>query len=765
VSDAVCEPGTAFAAEVAAVRRGDRTAEGATAALVGRLRDDELLWLLDGDLPIVRGSLEMARGYNAVPFEGGRLDRLGIPGIRLTDGPRGVVVGASTGFPAAIARAASFDVDLERRVGDAIGREGRAQGANLFSGICVNVAPFPGWGRSQEAYGEDPLLTGAMGAALTRGVRPWLLACVKHFALNSMEEARFTVDAEADDRLLHEVYLPHFRAVVEAGADAVMSAYNSVNGTWAGDSRHLLTGILRDAWGFTGLVLTDFVFGLRHPVESVAAGQDLEMPFRQQRAATLPAALRTGRLARADAERCAARLVGAQLRLALRAEPTPPPGVVACPDHRRLAREAAARGIVLLRNEQVTVAPALPQTDNEQVTVAQALPHTDNEQVTQAPALPRTGPEPRAQGVRVAALPLIESELRRVVVVGRLAGEGNLGDNGSSRVRAPAVCSVLDGLRERLGDRVVHVAAGGPGEAAAGVRGADVAVVVVGLGPADEGEAMVGIDTDAARLYGGPARWRPAAAALARAVNLGARMKGITGGDRRDLHLRAEDVAVVRAVAGAHPRTVVVVVGGGTIMPDPWDREVAAVLLVWYPGMEGGRAVADVLLGDAEPGGRLPFAIPRRREDLPVVDWRARLVRYPRWFGQRRLDRDGVPAAYPFGFGLGYTTFRIDTVHAVRVDAERFDVTVTVTNTGERAGRHVVQVYATQTAHPDLPARALAGFRPVACEAGRTASVTIECSLRPLQVWTGNGFEPGVTGFGVEAASHAGDPAAVRCQS
>ena len=712
-TDPVCEPGTAFAAEVDAVRQRRKPVSAAAAALIGRLSDDELLWLLDGDLPIGRGSREMARAYNAVPFEGGRLDRLGIPGIRFTDGPRGVVLGASTSFPVAIARAATFDVDLEQRIGEAIGREGRAQGANLFGGVCVNVAPFPGWGRSQEAYGEDQVLTGAMGAALTRGVRPWLMTCVKHFALNSMEEARFTVDVSCGDRLLHEVYLPHFRSVVEAGADAVMSAYNSVNGSWAGESRQLLTEILRDTWGFTGFVLTDFVFGLRHPVESVAAGQDLEMPFRQQRAATLADALRDGRLARADAERAAARLLSAQIRLALRARPAPPVSVVAGAGHRRLAREAAARGTVLLRNEPVGGAPALP---------------------------------------------LVAGSLRRLAVLGRLADQPNLGDSGSSRVRPPATVSVLQGLRERLGDRVVHVGTADPRAAADAVRGADAAVVVVGLSSADEGEAMAGIDAEAAMLFGGPARRRWVASALARVTNLAARLKGITGGDRRDLHLPAGDVAVIGAVARAQRRTVVVVVGGGTVQPDPWDGEVAAVLLAWYPGMEGGRAV--VLLGDAEPTGRLPFAIPRRREDLPVVDWRGRRVAYPRWFGQRKLDRDAVPAAYPFGYGLGYTTFRIDGVHVVPVDGDRFDATVTVTNTGSRPGRHVVQLYATQAEHPDLPARALTGFRPVACGPGETITVTVVGSTRPLQVWTPDGWVLGVRGAGIEAAAHAGDPAA-----
>src|SRR6185436_1605440 len=209
----------------------------------------------------------------------------------------------------------------------------------------------------------------------------------------------------------------------------------------------------------------------------------------------------------------------------------------------------------------------------------------------------------------VPALPL-SADVGRVAVLGRLADAANLGDTGSSRVRPPATVSVLNGLRERLGDRVVHVASAGPAaadpaaadpapadpapadpaSAAEAAAGADAAVVVVGLGPADEGEAMIGIDTDAARLFGGVARIRWVAAAVARLTGLAARRTGVAGGDRRDLHLHPDDAALITAVAAANPRTVVVVIAGGTVMLDPWDDRVAAVLLAWYPGMEGGRA-------------------------------------------------------------------------------------------------------------------------------------------------------------------------------
>ena len=715
LTDVICPPDTAFAAAVAAVRTGERDVDAAAADLVGRLTDPELLWLLDGDLTVRRGLREMSDRYNKVPFQAGRIDRLGIPGIRFTDGPRGVALGASTAFPVAIARAGTWDPAVERSVADAIAAEARAQGANLWAGICLNLAYAPGWGRAQESYGEDPVLLGAMGAAAVQGANPWVLSCAKHFALNSMEEARFRVDVRVAEDVLREVFLPHFRTVVEAGVDCVMSAYNSVNGSWAGQNRHLLTDILRGDWGFTGFVMTDFIWGLRDPIGSVAAGQDLEMPFRQQRAATLAEALAHGSLKRSDVERAAGRQLSAQIRLALRACPDPPAGVVASAEHRRLARKTACRAAVLLRNQA---------------------------------------------GDGIPALPLEEASLSRVAVLGRLADRPNQGDVGSSRVSPPSSVTILDGLRERLGAKLVHIAGSDPAAAAAAARGADAAVVVVGLSSVDEGESMIGVDAASTQLLGGIARFRPVAAILVRLAARVARLKEF-GGDRRDLRLHDEDVALIRAVAAVNARTVVVVIGGGTIVLDPWDADVAAVLLAWYPGMEGGHAIADVLLGDAEPAGRLPMAIPHRQADLPEVDWGATAVTYGRWWGQRKLDRDGVPAAYPLGFGLGYTTFGLADLEVGELGGERFSATVTVANTGANAGRHVVQIYVLQTADTGRTVHHLVGFHSVPLEPGASQRVVVDCSIRPVQRWAGDGFTLSAQDITVQAASHAGDSTAI----
>ncbi|RZS87385.1 beta-glucosidase [Motilibacter rhizosphaerae] len=715
--------GTDFSAALEAVR-GGTSPEEAAAGLYAELTDAERLDLLDGDEDFWPGMLDMFHnGYNLRPYVHGAVPRLGIPGLRFTDGPRGIVMGSSTAFPVSMARGATWDPELEERVGAVIGAEGRAQGANFFAGVCINLPRHPAWGRAQETYGEDPVILGEMGAALVRGVRQHLMACAKHYALNSMENARFTVDVQIDEETLHEVYLPHFHRVVEEGADALMSAYNSVNGEWAGQNETLLTTVLRDYWDFSGVVVSDFIWGLRDAAKSLRAGLDVEEPLRQQRGEHLAKDIEEGRASWDDVRRSGVRILATQLRHAASlTEAEPDASVVASAEHRALARETAARAMVLLRNESVDGAPVLP---------------------------------------------LDASSLRRVAVIGRLADQANTGDHGSSDVRAPEVVTALAGLRAALPDaEVVHVDADDPAAAAAAAAQADVAIVVAGYTADDEGEF---IDPTAFRAPELVALYPPSddPDALDTLFGTGETkpLQG-PGGDRARLTLRPVDEEIIRAVAQANPRTVVAVVAAGAVVIEGWRESVPGIVMAWYAGMEGGHALADVLLGTVDPSGRLPFSIPTSEEHLPAFDRDATTAVYDRWHGQKLLDKLGVEAAYPLGFGLSYSSFSLSEASAERTGPESLAVAVTVTNTGDRDGRHVVQVYGVRQDGDRAGERALLGFAPIAVPAGGSASVQVTASLRPLARWDAQQHALVVPSGAVtvEAAAYAGDPGRVEAQ-
>ena len=710
-------PMTVFEDHVARIRAGEPI-DSVARSLLAQLTPDERLWCLDGDLEFWPGLAAMMAGeYNRLPYPGAAIPRLGVPGIQFSDGPRGAAIGRSTCFPVSMARGATFDPGLEERVGDAIGQEVLAQGANLFGGVCVNLLRHPAWGRAQETYGEDPLHVGAMGAALTRGVRRHVMACAKHFALNSIENARFKVDVSADDRTLHEVYLPHFKDAVDAGAEVVMSAYNSVNGAYCGENRPLLTGVLREEWGFDGIVISDWIVGLRDAVASVKAGLDIEMPFRQQRAAALPSALADGRLSWGDVDDAVLRVLSAQLRYAARRADPPPLAVVASEAHRALAREVAEKAIVLLKNDPVAGRPVLP---------------------------------------------LDRGALRWVAVIGRLADRANLGDRGSSNVRPPTVVTPLEGLRAALGGVEIAFDDGSDVTAAAAAAAkTDVALVIVGLTAEDEGEYIqVGGDPALTALFPPPSGQVAATTAERSAVAAGGLDVPI-GGDRASLDLRPGDVALVDAVAAANPRTVVILMGGSAITMEEWRARVPSILYLWYPGMEGGHALARVLLGEVNPSGRLPFAIPADPSHLPFFDRDASTATYDGGHGQWKLDRDGHAAAFPYGFGLSYTSFAVSSLDC-RADGESVTCDVEVANTGSRPGATVVQVYAgLPGSRFERPRRKLAGFARVELAPGESRTVQVVVPWRRLAVrdrgrWT---VEPGRYEF--VAGQFAGDDASV----
>jgi hypothetical protein len=506
----------------------------------------------------------------------------------------------------------------------------------------------------------------------------------------------------------------------------VMTAYNSVNGEWAGQNEHLMEGVLRREWGFRGVTVSDFIWGLRDASASLRAGLDVEEPFQQQRREHLGDDLAAGRASWDDVDRAARRILRTQIHhYATRAASEPSADVVFSDAHRALAREVAARSMVLLKNDPVDGA---------------------------------------------ALLPLRRDAITSIAVIGRLADVANTGDHGSSDVRAPAVVTPLQGLTDALPQAVVrHVGEDSAAAAAAAAGESDVAVVIVGYSASDEGEYVGnGVFADPVLLelfppVGDSVAGQRLLPELIAGADSDTNIVGSesAGGDRAGLRLRPVDAEIIRAVAAANPRTVVAVVTAGAVITEEWRDAVPAVLFAWYSGSEGGRALADVLLGDVDAAGRLPYSIPTTEDHLPAFDRDATAVTYDKWFGQRLLDRDGHPAAFPLGFGLSYTSFALAGLELGPVTGEAFEASVTVTNTGNRAGRHVVQLYGRPTgAGDDFPARVLLGFVSVALEPGESARVTVPATVRPLQRWTAKGLVPAAASAVIEASGYAGDPGA-----
>ncbi|MFK7917470.1 MAG: beta-glucosidase [Ilumatobacter sp.] len=717
---------TPFAEAADRVFKGaDATREAA--ALVADMTLAEQLGCLDGDTAFWPGLADMTNGgYYEHPWPAAVVERLGVPGLQFADGPRGAVVADGTAFPVSMARGAMFDPAFEERIGDAIGLELRASGATYTGAVCMNLLRHPAWGRAQETYGEDPHHVGRMAAAFTRGLERHVMACMKHFAVNSMENARFSVDVHADERALHEVYLPHFRHVAEEGIASVMSAYNSLNGEWCGDNETLLTAILRDEWGWEGFVISDFIFGLRDAVRSVRAGLDIEMPFRQQRAMELSNALEDGTLSSDAVVRSVERTVATLLRYHQRIVNAPDPRVVNCAPHRRLARSAASASAVLLTN---------------------------------------------SNGV----LPLDPSA--SVALVGRLARVVNLGDGGSSDVKSTTAVTPLEGLEEVFS--VTHHDDLLSDESRRAAHDADVVVVVVGYTKADEGEYIDNAGTmdlagelfppmDHPTLGFAPNQTHAPSPSASEPEHpsevdehdehddhdevdeVGGMAKG---GDRVSLRLSRADEALIEAAAASNERVVVIVQCGSAVVM-PWADSVSVVIVSWYGGVEAGRGLADVLAGGTEPGGRLPFAVPYDEAHLVDFDKDATTATYGLLHGQWKLDADGNDAHFAFGAGQGYTSWTIDAVAdsggvADSSGSSRGDgdtVSVELTNTGERAGSTVVFVHAGMAASAvERAPKRLVGFARVALAAGERRRVVIDVDWSQLDVRRDGGWwtEPG----------------------
>ena len=605
------------------------------------------------------------------------IERLGIPRIMVSDGPHGlraqpgagdhVGLGGSlpaTCFPTASAVASAWNPDLLRRIGEALAQEARACNLSVILGPGINMKRSPLCGRNFEYFSEDPFLAGELGVGIVDGIQSrGVGTSVKHYAANNQETDRLRVDAQVDERTLREIYLPAFERIVKACQPwTIMCSYNKVNGLSASENPWLLTRVLREEFGFAGLVVSDWG-AVYHRVPALEAGLDLEMPPNLPRSpGQVVAAVRAGEVS--------GEVLDARVRTVLELvdkgmdvlELDEQFDVDA---HHALARAAAAESVVLLKND----GPILPL----------------------APAA-------------------------RIAVIGEFARTPRFQGAGSSQVNPTRVEIALDELAATFGE-VTFAAGYGIGDTSAddelraeavdAAAAAETVVMLIGLPGADESE----------------------------------------GFDRTHMRLPANQIAALHAVAAANPNVVVVLVNGSTVELGEVTPHARALVEAWLGGQAAGGAIADVLSGKVNPSGRLAETVPHRLEDNSSYlnfPGDSRVVRYGEglFIGYRGYDATRTDVAFPFGFGLSYTTFALSDLNVATSGSVAdgnlaADVTVTVANTGPVAGAEVVQVYVRDVeASVARPVRELKGFAKVSLEPGESRQVTITLDQRAFSFWS-----------------------------
>jgi beta-glucosidase len=502
-----------------------------------------------------------------------------------------------------------------------------------------------------------------------------VMACPKHFALNSIENSRFIIDVDLDERTLREVYLPHFKKTIQVGKPAsLMSAYNKVLGEYAPNNKYLLNDILREEWGFKGFVSSDWFFGTRDGLGSVKAGLDVEMPYQQvYKYDILEKGIEDGEISESDIDKIVKRTLGTRLKYAFSGdEDLYGHDRIETPEHVDLAREAAEKSMVLIKNDNIL--PYGSETD------------------------------------------------QKVLVLGRLANMENTGDFGSSNSTSLNIVTPFEGIEtynKALGNQVELY--DGPDETIASTKAvdADKVIVIVGYTHLDEGEYLAGEEdmkksAEAGKLVG---------------------KKGV-GGDREDLRLLPEDEALIKAVSEKNNNVVVVYVGGSAINMNAWEDQVSGILFAWYSGMQGGNALANVLYGDVNPSGKLPFSIARNDDDYPFFNPYTFKIEYGYYHGYTLFDKKNIDVAYPFGYGLSYTTYSYDNLQVEEASLSKegtLKASVDLSNQGEVAGEEIVQLYiGFKNSSVDRPVKLLRAFDKVLLRAGESKTVELEVSIKDL---------------------------------
>jgi len=757
--------------------------------LLGEMNQEEKLSLLTGTGFATR----------AIP-------RLGIPPMAMADAGQGVrggedrTLGPATAFPSAVAMAATWDFDLLSRIGVAIGDEARNKktGIQMMLGPAVNIQRSPLCGRDGEYFSEDPYLAGRAAVGFIQGMQgTGIGSCIKHFACNNEEDDRTDVNVRVGERALREIYLPAFEAGVRQGRVwAVMSSYNLVNGYHASANAYLLREVLKDGWGFDGVVMSDW--GGVHQTDVAQYGNDLEMPGGEFATIDkLKAALVEGKLTQAAVDDSVRRILRTIVRTGLMdAMPARDPGVVNSPAHQALALETATKGIVLLKNDGA-VLPIDPRKvhsiavfgDAAQSMIVNAQGSTEVKTFFTVEFL--DGIRARAGGdisVRYTTGQYDEPLAASVVTATDGGQPGFTAEyfNGMNLEGKPFMRRVDPQIEFDTnhapwpGVPKEHFSARWTGWLTAPETGRyhlflsgddGYRVKVDGKTIMDfwrdgitVGEAVV--DLQAGRKYGleldyfqdggaataklswitpGSKLFQPAIESARQAdlavVCVSTGTEEGEGHDRQTMDLPAGEDELISAVAAANRNTVVVMNNGGPVTLTPWISAVPAVLETWFPGEEGGAALAKILFGDIDPSGKLPTTFGARREDYPdyghfhgvngAVDYAEGI-----YVGYRHFDKGGIEPVFPFGYGLSYTTFAYSNPHLSSgnmEDGQSVTASVEVTNTGSRAGDEVVELFV-HDPQPriDKPVRELKGFARLSLAAGQTGTAAFTLNPRDL---------------------------------
>lgn len=752
--------------------------------------------------------------------------------LRVTDGPNGARGGGSliggvktAAFPVGIALGATWNPELVAEIGAALADQVKSKNAHMLLAPTVNIQRSVTNGRNFECYSEDPILTAALATAYITGLQSQgIAATIKHFVGNESEIERTTISSDIEERSLREVYLIPFEAAVKrAKTWGIMSSYNKINGTYAAEHHWLLTTVLRDQWGYDGIVMSDW-FGSRSTAPTINAGLDLEMPGpSRDRGDKLIAAVQAGEVSADTVRTLAHNMLRLMDRVGALDDHRPFVEVAHdTPQTRALIRRAGAEGTVLLKNngnllplpKSGTTAVIGPNAKTAQIMgggSAQLNPHyavapwdglqnAGMPNLTYAAGCTNHRWEPLLQGPlsidfyadrSLSGPPVVTEQMDSAEAFWVPPFAGGLADprNFSARitgtftpdstglhrvgvvsagfarvyVNGHLIANAWDGWTkgrtyfEEGCDEVVGevtLTAGQPAEVMVEFanRHSDNLVfsalrVGIGrpLGDADIAEAArVAKAADRALIFvGRNAQW------------------DTEGSDLDDIRLPGRQDELVAAVLAANPNTVVILQTGGPVEM-PWLDAAPAVLQSWYAGQETGNAIADVLTGAVEPTGRLAQTFPRRWADNPTHSQDAEIypglnghVRYEEGLliGYRHYDRHGITPLFPFGFGLGYTNFAIN-----RITATPNAATIRVTNTGERAGTTVVQLYVTaQNAPVERPDKELKSFAKLTLAAGETRDVTLPLTPRDFAYWAGQDWHVAAGDYTLRAGLSATD--------